>query len=164
MRHTLPDVLKPNLDVVFCGTAASAKAAKLGAYYANPTNRFWKTLFEIGLTPREFEPPEFEAVVEFGIGFTDLAKHTSGQDASLKQADFDTASFRTKVERFAPKVVAFNGKRAASVFLGIKSPNYGLQAAHIAATATFVLPSTSALAKKFWDIRYWQELADFVGK
>ena len=55
----LPDVLGPGLRVVFCGSAASTVAAARGAPYAGPGNRFWPTLFEIGLTPRRFAPEEF---------------------------------------------------------------------------------------------------------
>ena len=69
---------------------------------------------------------------------------------------------RARIEQYAPKVLVFNGKKAASVFLGVKSPGYGLQAAHIFSTAIFVLPSTSAAAKKYWDIGNWRALAEFV--
>ena len=47
MPHTLPDILQPNLKVVFCGTAAGDASAKKRAYYAGPGNRFWKTLHEV---------------------------------------------------------------------------------------------------------------------
>jgi len=151
MPHTLPDVLEPNLNIVFCGTAAG------------DVSRFWKTLSDVGLTlGTTLEPSDYSSALQFRIGFTDLAKHTSGQDASLKTADFDVESLREKIERYAPTVLAFNGKKAASVFLGVKSPNYGLHEETIGSTAIFVLPSTSAAAKKFWDIRYWRDLASFV--
>jgi TDG/mug DNA glycosylase family protein len=161
-HHTLPDVLKANLDVVFCGTAAGDESARKRAYYAGPGNRFWKTLHEVRLTPRVLEPTEFREATEYSIGFTDLAKFTSGQDGGLKPADFDAASLREKIKRYAPRILAFNGKKAGSVFLGVKSPNYGLQQESVGTTALFVLPSTSAAARKFWDVRFWAELAAAV--
>src|SRR3546814_7604122 len=54
----LPDVLAPGLRLVFCGSAAGRKSAELGAYYAGPGNKFWPTLYEIGLTPRHFRPQD----------------------------------------------------------------------------------------------------------
>lgn len=36
----LPDLLRPGLRVVFCGTAAGAASALSGAYYAGRGNRF----------------------------------------------------------------------------------------------------------------------------
>ncbi len=164
MAHALPDVLKPNLDVVFCGTAASTRSAAVRAYYAGPGNRFWKTLHEVGLTLRLLSPHEFREAVNFGIGFTDLAKHATGQDSGLKTEDFGASSLRAKIEHFAPRAIAFNGKRAAAEFLGLRSPHYGLQTESVLHTAIFVLPSTSAAAKKFWDLRHWQNLAELLGK
>ena len=55
----LPDVLEPDLDIVFCGTAAGTRSADVGAYFAHPQNRFWRTLAEVGLTPRRLAPTEF---------------------------------------------------------------------------------------------------------
>ena len=40
----LPDLLDYNLDIVFCGMAASKKSKKVKAYYAGPGNKFWKIL------------------------------------------------------------------------------------------------------------------------
>jgi len=51
----LPDVLKPGLKVVFCGTAAGNRSAKIKAYYAGRDNQFWAVLHRIGLTPRQFQ-------------------------------------------------------------------------------------------------------------
>lgn len=162
LHDVLPDVLTPNLDVVFCGTAASAKSAAVRAYYAGPGNRFWRTLHEIGLTPFLLAPAEFQEASTYGVGFTDLAKHAAGQDSALKPEDFDATALRAKIEAFAPRVVAFNGKRAGSVVLGTKSPCYGLQSGSFSLTAVFVLPSTSAAAKQHWDVGYWHELAAFL--
>jgi TDG/mug DNA glycosylase family protein len=63
----LPDVLQPNLKVVFCGTAVSRRSAEVGAYYAGRGNRFWEMLHRSGLTPRKLAPHKFPAVLEFGI-------------------------------------------------------------------------------------------------
>jgi len=55
----LPDVLRPGLRVVFCGTAAGAKSAQVRAYYAGPGNQFWATLSRVGLTRRRLAPREY---------------------------------------------------------------------------------------------------------
>ena len=125
-RHVLPDVLEPGLRIVFCGTAAGAVAARVGAPYAGPGNRFWWVLHEIGLTPRELQPSEFRDLPRYGIGLTDVAKYTSGSDSSLARTDFDSAAVIEKVERYAPGILAFVGKRAAREVLG-GSLDYGPQ-------------------------------------
>jgi TDG/mug DNA glycosylase family protein len=157
----VPDVLEPGLEIVFCGTALSKASYEKRAYYANPGNRFWPTLHAVGLTPRRLAPEEFRIVTEFGFGLTDVCKTAWGQDAELDDSDFDPISLRTKIEHFAPHVLAFTSKRTASEFLGHPS-DYGWQPDHISSTRLFVLPSTSGLATRFWDISYWQQLADSV--
>ena len=82
--HILPDVLAPGLRVVFCGTAAGEEAARVGAPYAGPGNRFWWVLHEVGLTPRELRPVEFRELLAWGIGLTDVAKHAVGGDSALR--------------------------------------------------------------------------------
>lgn len=162
IRMILPDILVPNLDVVFCGTAAGAVSAKRGAYYAGPGNMFWKTLHLIGLTPHQLEPEDFPTVTQYRIGLTDIAKHTSGADSDLATSDFDADALRQKIEKVAPTTLAFNGKRSAQEYFGFKRLNYGLQASKIGTTAIFVLPSTSGAARKFWDIQQWFTLAAFL--
>jgi double-stranded uracil-DNA glycosylase len=143
---------------VFCGTAAGAVAARVGAPYAGPGNRFWWVLHEVGLTPRELEPREFRDLPRFGIGLTDVAKHTSGSDSSLARPDFDPAAVVAKVERYAPAILAFVGKRAAQEVLG-RRVGYGPQSVRIGVSDVWVLPSTSGAARGAWDIGPWRELA-----
>jgi TDG/mug DNA glycosylase family protein len=157
----IPDVLVPDLDVVFCGTAPSAASAMAGAYYAKPGNRFWPTLAAVGLTPRQLAPGEFRELPRFGLGLTDVSKTASGQDADLTPEDFDRVSLHAKIERFAPRILAFTSKRAAREGLG-DPVDYGLQRATLGSTRVFVLPSTSGLATRFWDESHWRELALLV--
>ena len=160
--QVLPDVLAGGLKVVFCGTAAGAQSAAAGAYYAGRGNKFWKTLFQIGLTPRLLEPGEFRLLPQYGIGLTDIAKTYSGADSGLRRTHFDAEGLRLKIENAAPTVFAFNGKKAARSFYETDVP-YGQQGEKFAVfTTIFVLPSTSGAANGFWDIHYWQELADFL--
>ncbi len=163
----LPDVLLPGLDIVFCGSAASAASARLGAYYAGPGNKFWRTLHAVGLTPELLPPDAFRQLPEFGIGLTDMAKHASGGDASLPAGADDPAGLRARIERCAPRILAFNGKRAARVALAAwfdaRNPGYGAQDHRLGACAIHVLPSTSGAASGFWSIEPWRALARAAG-
>ena len=159
----LPDVLGPGLRVVFCGTAAGAVAARVGAPYAGPGNRFWWVLHEVGLTPRELAPAEFRTLPRFGLGLTDVAKHASGSDASLARSDFDPAAVIAKVAHFAPRILAFVGKRAAQEVLGGRVA-YGPQGGRIGVSEVWVVPSTSGAARRAWDLAPWRELAQGSGR
>src|ERR1700724_276313 len=112
----LPDQLRADLRLVFVGTAASTRSAGLGHYYAHPGNRFWRALHEAEITPRRYQPSEFSALLELGIGFTDLSKSGAGMDHQIARQSFDAAAFRTKIETWRPKTIAFTSKKAASLF------------------------------------------------
>ena len=154
----LPDVIAPGLRVIFCGTAAGNMSARQRAYYAGAGNRFWSVLALVGFTPYELKPAEFTELPRFGIGLTDLAKFTSGTDREVNSAAFDIQGFSTKIQDVSPRAVAFNGKRAAKAFLG-RDVSYGRQPVSVGDVPIFVLPSTSAAARGFWDESYWRELA-----
>ena len=136
------DVLKPELRVVFCGTALGTKSAQLRAYYAGPGNAFWPTLYRIGLTPRQLRPEEYRSLLTYGIGLTDLCKVRSGSDKAIGYDAFDVADFAAKLRRYSPGWVAFNGERAAEVLFG-KRVSYGEHPERVAGIPVFVLPSTS---------------------
>jgi TDG/mug DNA glycosylase family protein len=157
----LPDVLQPGLALVFCGTAAGRRSAEEGAYYAHPGNLFWRTLHAVALTPRLFAPAEFPLLPTLGIGLTDVAKHHMGNDDQLPRDAFDVAALRERIERHAPRVLAFTSKAAARAALG-KVAGYGLQQERIGDTQLFVLPSPSGQARGHWDVAHWQALASLV--
>ncbi|WP_395117293.1 mismatch-specific DNA-glycosylase [Rhodanobacter sp. FW102-FHT14D06] len=153
----LPDLLAPGLRLVFCGTAASARSAAEGAYYAHPGNLFWRALFDAGLTPRLFAPAEFRHLLPLGIGLTDLAKHHSGNDAALPRDAFDAAALRRKIRRCRPSLLAFTSKNAARAALG-GALDYGMQEETFGATRLFVLPSPSGQARGHWNLQPWLAL------
>jgi TDG/mug DNA glycosylase family protein len=148
--------------VIFVGTAASKRSAEVGAPYAGPGNAFWDILFQIGLTPRRLDPLEFQEVMSYGIGLTGMVPHKIGNDDILRPEDFDPEGLRAKIAKFKPRVLAFNGKRAAQAFYGHPAIRYGRQPEPVGSTVIFVLPSTSGAARRYWDPSYWFELANFV--
>ena len=158
-RHILPDVLQPGLRLVFCGTAAGTRSARDGAYYAHPGNMFWRALHATGLTPYLLAPAEYPLMPTFGIGFTDLAKYHHGNDNQLPRGAFDVDALRTKIERFAPRVLAFTSKQAGMAALG-KGIVIGAQPAAFANARVWVLPSPSGQARGTWNLAPWQALAD----
>ena len=72
--YVIPDVLAPNLKIVFCGSAVGPKSAELGLPYAGPGNKFWPTLYTAGLTPTALAPADYKTLPKLGLGLTDLNK------------------------------------------------------------------------------------------
>lgn len=162
MRFVLPDVLPPNLDIVFCGTAAGAESARQAAYYAHPQNKFWRALHEVGLTPRRLAPAEFALLPDFGLGLTDIAKTDSGMDRELPQDALGReacAALEAKIREAQPRVLAFTSLTAGRRYLGGAGIGVGPQERLIGATKLWVLPSPSPTANWNWDVAPWRALA-----
>src|SRR4051812_18861116 len=99
----LPDLLRPGLKVVFCGTAAGRASAKSGCYYAHSNNKFWEVLAKTRLTDRELKPSEFMELTKFGIGLTDLCKNVSGNDSEIPPPTAEQREvLRQKLHAFKP--------------------------------------------------------------
>jgi double-stranded uracil-DNA glycosylase len=162
----LPDQLQPDLRLVFVGTAASERSAATGHYYAHPGNRFWRTLHTVGLTPRLYQPHEFPALLDIGIGigFTDLCKQGAGMDHVALKAGVDVEAFTTKIRRYRPRTVAFTSKKAASLFYGKPTAliTHGKQPARDNFPDVFVLASPSGAASGAWTLQPWLDLAAHV--
>jgi TDG/mug DNA glycosylase family protein len=157
MTDVLPDILAPDLRLVFCGTAAGTASAKARAYYAGPGNSFWATLHAVGLTPEQLKPAEFERLPEFGIGLTDICKVRHGSDEEVGTVEFDVAGLEQRITAAEPENLAFNGKNAARGALE-RDVDYGPQPERIGGASLWVLPSTSGAARRFWNIEPWREL------
>jgi TDG/mug DNA glycosylase family protein len=158
VTDVLRDVLEPGLRVVFCGTAPGTASARAQAYYAGPGNAFWQALNLTGLTPVELVPAEYERLLDYGIGLTDICKVSYGSDAEVGTAEFDVAGLQEKIAAAEPTYLAFNGKNAARGALE-RDIAYGPQDEQVGGAAVWVLPSTSGRARRFWKIEPWRQLA-----
>ncbi|MBC7769921.1 MAG: mismatch-specific DNA-glycosylase [Phycisphaerales bacterium] len=160
--QTLPDLLAPNLRLVFIGTAAGAVSARVGAHYANASNKFWPTLHAVGLTPTQLQPHDFVRLLDFGIGLTDLCKTHSGMDRAIPPAHFDVAALRDKLTLAKPRAIAFTSKTGAALYLSTTTRALALGQQKRTGEdepLIFVLPSPSGAAGPHWRIAPWRELA-----
>jgi double-stranded uracil-DNA glycosylase len=160
----LPDVLQPQLDIVFCGTAVGTASALAGAYYAHPQNKFWKMLHETGLTPELLQPRQYSELPRYGIGLTDFVKTHSGMDHQVpltRLAQDSRDRLRESMLKFRPRFLAFTSKAGGQHFLG-GSRIYGAQTERIGETRIWILPSTSGAANGSWRPEVWHAFADHV--
>ena len=160
----VPDLLRPGLALVICGTAPSRASRDARAYYAHPGNIFWKTLFEVGLTRRMLSPPDYPALLDDGIGLTDLNKTEWGADAELSPEGFDVRAFVDKMRDCRPKIIAFDSKFAATRYFGGRTVGYGPQQGELFGSRLFVVPSTSGRARMYFDAGPWRDLATLVAR
>ena len=148
--QTLPDHLKPGLDIVFVGINPGEHSARAGHYFASPRSRFWPALNRSGLLPEELDAASDARVLEFGIGFTDVVKRPTRGASKLRAADYRTWApvLREKLTRFKPLVVCFHGVTGYRGYLkyaeGVSErPVLGQQPRCIGASRVFVVPNPS---------------------
>jgi double-stranded uracil-DNA glycosylase len=157
----LPDLLVPGLKVVFCGTAPGHISAARGHYYAHPQNKFWPILHKVGFTPERLAPAEFEKLLTYGIGLTDISKYDKGMDKDLQRDSLgkhSVADLLGRIEKYQPGFLAFTSMTGGMKFFGKRRP-CGEQPERIGKTRIWVLPSTSPAAMNFWDEKTWHDLA-----
>lgn len=157
----LNDLIIPNLKIVFCGTAVGHRSEMLQAYYAGRGNKFWRILFETGLTDRLLKPEEYRQLLDYKLGLTDLVKERTGNDSELNASDYSPRNLDQLLSTYSPSVLCFNGKKAAKEFFQTSAIGYGFQT-DIQEVRIFVAPSTSGSANGYWNPSIWQELATSV--
>jgi double-stranded uracil-DNA glycosylase len=142
-------------------------SAMRGHYYAHPQNKFWRTLQDVGLTPRLLAPAEYADLLEWRIGLTDLAKHVFGMDRELPSGSLGrdaAAALRRRIEAAQPTFLAFTSLTAGRRFLK-RDAGFGEQPETIGATRVWLLPSPSPAAGWNWEGNkdVWRALAQRVG-
>ena len=144
-RRTLPDYLRPGLDLVVVGINPGRYSAERGHHYAGPGNHFWPLLHESGLVPERLTYEDDQRLPNFGIGLTNLVDRPSRGSADLSRAELLAGAepLRAKLRRYRPRVVCFNGKTVFQAFSGAAC-EFGEQPERVEGAAAFVMPSTSA--------------------
>src|SRR3954467_2168758 len=84
----VPDVLAPDLRIVFVGINPGRVSAAAQAHFANPRNDFWRLLRAAQFTPRLYEPSEQFELLREGIGITNAAYRTTPGSGDLRRSDF----------------------------------------------------------------------------
>ncbi|AFZ68297.1 mismatch-specific DNA-glycosylase [Deinococcus peraridilitoris] len=160
--YIVPDLLREGLVLVFCGTAPSPASARARAYYAHPHNKFWPLLHRAGFTPRQLRPTEYPELLSWDIGLTDMAKRHFGIDSKLPKEAWAPLELREKLVRYAPRLLAFTSKRAASEALSTPTGKlpYGRQERTLEGTELWVLPSTSPLGDNHFREEPWLMLGE----
>jgi TDG/mug DNA glycosylase family protein len=143
----VPDVLAPNLWVLFCGINPGLWSAAVGHHFARPGNRFWKALHLGGFTPRLLAPDEEAELLRLGLGITNLVDRASAGAADLTPDELRAGAERLtdKVEQARPKVAAILGVGAYRTAFARPRATVGPQPDPIAGALAWVLPNPSGL-------------------
>ncbi|MCM3768779.1 mismatch-specific DNA-glycosylase [Neobacillus niacini] len=148
--NLVPDRIKEHLHILFVGFNPSIRSSETGHHFANPNNRFWRILFEAGLTPRKFAAAEDDLLLELGYGITNIvARPTKAADEITKEEYREGREIlKQKIAVIKPKIVCYVGKGVYLQFSGKKEAPWGIQEeAVVPGTVDFVAPSSSGLVR-----------------
>ena len=153
---TLPDLLKPGLDLVFVGINPGETSARLGHYAANRGNAFWRLLSTSPLVSHPVTHEDDASLAEaapFRIGFTDVVKRVETDSTKVTRAEVHnaTVAFRARVAAARPRAVCFTGGRQFDdLHPRVRTSNgWGRQPVDLAGAEVWVIPSTSGRAAAY---------------
>ena len=143
----VPDIIGPDLQVLFCGINASIYSAAVGHHFARPGNRLWKTLYQAGFTDRLLSPVDDQTLLRWGYGMTNIVAR-----ATARADELDTAELRqgyqdlsAKVSQLRPKYLAILGITAYRIAFQKPKAKIGPQSECLHESKIWVLPNPSGL-------------------
>lgn len=147
VHKIVPDLVAPNLKVLFCGINPGLYTAAIGQHFGRPGNRFWPALHGAGFTPRLFKPWDEHELLELGYGITNMVERTTAAASELAPEEYVAGGQRLTrlVQRYTPRVVAFLGIGAYRSAFGRPGAPLGLQPEWLEQSRLWALPSPSGL-------------------
>lgn len=142
------DLLRSDLNLLFCGYNPSLTSGRSGHHYAHPGNRFWRVLFASGVTDRLYAPQEDEGLLDLGIGFTNLCPRSTRRADELSREEIAAGAkaLRARLEHFTPATVVYTGIGVYKWFRATSKVAWGVQQySAIKAVTDIVVPSPSGL-------------------
>ncbi|CAA9556678.1 G/U mismatch-specific uracil DNA glycosylase [uncultured Synechococcales cyanobacterium] len=144
---TVPDLIAPELQVLFCGINPSLYSAAVGHHFARPGNRFWKTLHGAGFTERPLSPFEDRDLVHLGYGLTNIVERATARADELDDHELVVGQqqLAAKLQHLRPRFLAVLGIGAYRT--GFRQPKavMGRQGDTFHGAILWVLPNPSGL-------------------
>jgi double-stranded uracil-DNA glycosylase len=167
VNASAPEILAKGLDVVFCGINLASSAASAGHNFSSTSNRFWKAIYLAGFTAECLKPQDENLLLNYGCGITAVVHRPTKKATDVLPEEFRQArlGFEFKMRHYAPRSVAFLGKRALLAMTGWPSVNWGRLPVDFAGALGWVLPNPSGLNRGFkLDalVRAYKELQIFL--
>ena len=146
-----PNILARDLDVTFCGVNPAMTAAVAGHNFSSRSNRFWTVLHLVGFTDIRLQSHEERRLLGYRRGLTAVVERPTRRAIDVSPDEFRKArlGFETKMRRYAPRSVAFLGKRAFSALMDQPDVGWGRYPAELVGITAWILPNPSGLNRGF---------------
>ncbi len=144
---TVPDIIAPDLHVLFCGINPSLYSAAVGHHFARPGNRFWRSLHAAGFTDRLLAPFEDGDLLQFGYGLTNIVDRATARADELDAEELVTGQrqLTVKMQHYRPQFLAVLGISAYRTAFNRPKAVMGRQDESLDSAIVWVLPNPSGL-------------------
>lgn len=149
----VPDLIGPDLRLLFVGINPGLWTAAVQAHFAHPANRFYPALLAGGIIERPIHAADGMAeadrayLVKRGIGITNLVPGATTRADEVSTADLRAGRKRLGelVDEYRPEVVAVAGITAYRSAFGRRWATPGKQPEPIGEAELWVVPNPSGL-------------------
>jgi TDG/mug DNA glycosylase family protein len=150
-RDGIPDLVGPDLHVLFCGINPGALSGELGLHFARKGNRFWKLLQAGGFTDHVLEPAEQSVLPALGLGITNLVERVTAAASELGPEELRAGarSLEGKALRLRPRVIAVLGLQAYRTAFRRPRATMGEQEETLGTARLWLLPNPSGLQARY---------------
>lgn len=145
--RAVPDLIGPDLRVLFCGINPGLYSAATGHHFARPGNRFWPALHRAGFTARALGAWEERELLGLGYGITNLVARSTAAAAELSAEELQAGRrvLLRKVRRYRPRWVAVLGIGAFRTAFGDRAATAGRRPEALGRAGLWVLANPSGL-------------------
>ncbi len=142
--ESLPDSVQPHMKMLVCGLNPGRTSAAEGVSFAKQGNRFWPAALAAGIVTEDRAVDH--ALLHHGIGFTDLAKRTSGRADEITAAEFRSGASRVErlVRWLEPSCLLMVGLGGWRTGIDRRAES-GWQAERFGGVPVYLMPNTSGL-------------------
>ena len=150
---TVPDLIGPNLRLLFVGINPGLWTAATQSHFSSPSNRFYPALFEAGVIERRLErgaahtDDDRRHLIERGLGISNVAHRATAKASELSKDELRAGGLELqKTVRVArPSVVAIAGITAYRTAFSQRNAVMGEQADGFEGARLWVVPNPSGL-------------------
>jgi TDG/mug DNA glycosylase family protein len=149
----VPDLLGPDLRLLFVGINPGLWTAATQTHFAHPANRFYPALLAAGILTEPISPSagmtdaDRDRLRAQGIGITNLVRRATARASELTDQELRAggAELVATVQRTAPRVVAVAGITAYRTAFGQRRSVLGRQPEPLAGAELWIVPNPSGL-------------------
>ena len=152
-ERTVPDLIGPNLRLLFVGINPGLWTAASQTHFAHPGNRFYPALLRAGIIDREIDrsngmtDADRAHLIDLGVGITNVVQRTTAKASELTTAELRAGglALREFVATHEPAVVAVAGITAFRAAFRCPKAVMGEQHDLFEGAQLWVVPNPSGL-------------------